>query len=129
MKFTAAAVIAFAAGAMANSNVTVVTEVVESFVTYCPAPTTFTHGSSTYTVTEPTTLTITDCPCTITHPVTTATATVCHTCPGVNTTVVPPPTGGVTTPPTNPTSPPTAGAGKAGLSAAAGVLGLAAFFL
>lgn len=51
MKFTAAAVLAVATGAMAN-NVTVVTEVVESYVTYCPAATTITHGTNTYTVTE-----------------------------------------------------------------------------
>ena len=43
------------------------TEVVTSYETYCPGPTTITEGSSTYTVTEATTLTITDCPCTLTH--------------------------------------------------------------
>ena len=32
------------------------------FTTYCPSPTTFTYGSSTYTVSGPTTLTITECP-------------------------------------------------------------------
>jgi hypothetical protein len=53
MKFTAAAVLAAATGAMAYpGNVTVVTEVVESYVTYCPSPTTITYGSSTITVTE-----------------------------------------------------------------------------
>lgn len=53
MKFTAVAVLAAATGAMAYpGNVTVVTEVVESFVTYCPSPTTITYGSSTITVTE-----------------------------------------------------------------------------
>lgn len=52
MKFSAAAVFAFATGALAYpGNVTVVTEVVESFVTYCPSPTTITYGSSTITVT------------------------------------------------------------------------------
>ncbi|CDH11729.1 uncharacterized protein ZBAI_03515 [Zygosaccharomyces bailii ISA1307] len=34
---------------------------------YCPGPTTFTTNGVTYTVTEATTLTITDCPCTLTH--------------------------------------------------------------
>ena len=45
------------------------TEVVTALTTYCPAPTTITHGTKTYTVTKPTTLTITDCPCTISKPV------------------------------------------------------------
>jgi len=40
-----------------------------ALTTYCPASTTFTHGTNTYIVTEATTLTITDCPCTITRPV------------------------------------------------------------
>ncbi|RGP59316.1 putative sed1-abundant cell surface glyco [Fusarium longipes] len=42
------------------------TEVVTAITTYCPEPTTLTHGNKTYTVTEPTTFTITDCPCTVT---------------------------------------------------------------
>jgi hypothetical protein len=50
-------------------HVTVTTEVVTAITTFCPGPTTITHGTKTYTVTEATTLTITDCPCTITHPV------------------------------------------------------------
>jgi len=45
------------------------TEVVTSYTTYCPGPTEVVHGSMTYTVTEATTLTITDCPCTIVKPV------------------------------------------------------------
>jgi len=75
MKFTAAAVAAFVAGASAHygsySNETVVytTEVVTAYTTYCPGPTTIAHGTKTYTVTEATTLTITDCPCTVTKPV------------------------------------------------------------
>ncbi|KAF5247418.1 hypothetical protein FAUST_836, partial [Fusarium austroamericanum] len=40
------------------------TEVLTAITTYCPEPTTLTHGNKTYTVTKPTTLTITDCPCT-----------------------------------------------------------------
>lgn len=80
MKFTVAAVLAAASGAMAYpGNVTVVTEVVESFVTYCPSPTTITYGSSTITVTEPTTITITDCPCTVTKPIITTSSTICLT--------------------------------------------------
>ncbi|PHH86570.1 hypothetical protein CDD83_10048 [Cordyceps sp. RAO-2017] len=84
MKFTAAVVLAAAAGASAHygGNATVVTEVVDVYTTYCPGPTQITHGSKTYTVTEATTLTITDCPCTITKPVMTTSAVVCHTCGG-----------------------------------------------
>ncbi|KAI8672290.1 hypothetical protein LRP88_03194 [Fusarium phalaenopsidis] len=44
------------------------TEVVTAYTTYCPAPTTLTYQDKTYTITEATTLTITDCPCTISHP-------------------------------------------------------------
>jgi len=54
MKFTAAVVLAAAAGASAHykGNATVVTEVVDVYTTYCPAPTEITHGTKTYTVTE-----------------------------------------------------------------------------
>ncbi|KAF4964193.1 hypothetical protein FZEAL_10882, partial [Fusarium zealandicum] len=47
------------------------TEVVTAITTYCPVATTLTHGEKTYTITKPTTLTITDCPggCTVTKPV------------------------------------------------------------
>lgn len=40
------------------------TETVSTYTTYCPVPTTVVQGTKTYTVTEATTLTITDCPCT-----------------------------------------------------------------
>lgn len=52
------------------------TEVVTAFTTYCPAATEVTHGGVTYSVTEATTLTITNCPngCTVTKPVATAPA-------------------------------------------------------
>jgi hypothetical protein len=55
MKFTVAVALA-AAGVSAvyvpPSNVTVVTEVVDVYTTYCPFATQITHGSKTYTVTE-----------------------------------------------------------------------------
>lgn len=41
-------------------------ETVTEFTTYCPEPTTIITNSKTIIVTEPTTLTITDCPCVIT---------------------------------------------------------------
>lgn len=50
-----------------NETIATTTKVVEEYTTYCPHPTTLTYGEKTYTVTEATTLTITDCPCTITE--------------------------------------------------------------
>ncbi|KAJ4245259.1 hypothetical protein NW762_014129 [Fusarium torreyae] len=44
------------------------TKVVTAVTTFCPGPTTLTHGDKTYTITSATTLTITDCPCTVTEP-------------------------------------------------------------
>ncbi|KAI1402070.1 hypothetical protein F4819DRAFT_485997 [Hypoxylon fuscum] len=154
MKFTIAAV-AFAAGVSATypaGNATAyTTEVVTSYETYCPGPTQITYGTNTYTVTEATTLTITDCPCTISKPVYTTSYVSCATCappapvyptsvpappvyPNVTASVpttapVAYPTGSVPGTSTTPsTSIPTAGAGKvAALSGAglAGLLGLA----
>ena len=84
MRFAAAvAAAALVAGANAWGNQTApayTTQVVTAYTTYCPTPTEITHGGITYTVTEATTLTITDCPCTITRPVTSSVVTVCHTC-------------------------------------------------
>lgn len=68
MQFKYLAPLALAGSAVAAfSNDTVVTEVVTAYTTYCPEPTEITQNGKTYTVTEATTLTITDCPCTITH--------------------------------------------------------------
>ncbi|KID94614.1 hypothetical protein MAJ_09420, partial [Metarhizium majus ARSEF 297] len=53
----------------ATGHIVYTTEVVTALTTYCPAPTTLTHGDKTYTITSATTLTITDCPCTISKPV------------------------------------------------------------
>jgi hypothetical protein len=41
--------------------------VVTALTTFCPYATKLTHNGITYTVTEATTLTITDCPCTVTR--------------------------------------------------------------
>ena len=137
MKFSAAAVLAAAAGAQAWSNVTYTTEVVTALTTYCPFATQVTHNGQTYTVTEATTLTITNCPCTVTKPVSTTSSVVCNTCGVKTTTSAAAPTttksvGTISASATKPTTVPTAGAGKvAALSGAglAGVLGLAAFVL
>jgi len=86
MKF-AIAIAALAAGVSASypgysaaPNVTYTTQVVTSYETYCPGPTQITYGTNTYTVTEATTLTITDCPCTVSVPVYTTSSVACSTC-------------------------------------------------
>ncbi|KAL2691606.1 hypothetical protein Neosp_001995 [[Neocosmospora] mangrovei] len=49
-----------------SSNGTItVTKVYDVYTTYCPGPTSFVFGGKDYVVTEPCTLTITDCPCTV----------------------------------------------------------------
>jgi len=61
--------------AYGNGTEYTTTEVVTSYTTFCAGPTEYVEAGHTYTVTEPTTLTITDCPCTLTktysteHPV------------------------------------------------------------
>ncbi|KFH43690.1 Cell wall protein-like protein [Hapsidospora chrysogenum ATCC 11550] len=80
----------------ANDTVVTTTKVVAHYTTYCPEPTIFSLGTKTYTVTEPTTLTITDCPCTIVEP--------CYTCPAPTATGTEGPTGPPAPP--APTSPP-----------------------
>jgi hypothetical protein len=114
------------------------TEVVTSYTTYCPYPTEVVHGDKTYTVTEATTLTITDCPCTIVKPVTTSSVvpppvsthapvypTANATTTEVGTTVVP------TQAPT--TTPIEANSGNKAIAfsgaSLAGLLGLAAYIL
>ncbi|KAF5132209.1 hypothetical protein DV495_001516 [Geotrichum candidum] len=86
MKFSVAAVAAFAGAASAGFvNVTTVTipceitstSVVKSYVTYCPEATTIVEGNKTIIVTEPGTVTITDCPCTRTSTKKTVTVTTC----------------------------------------------------
>ncbi|KAK8206506.1 hypothetical protein M8818_004339 [Zalaria obscura] len=78
MRFSvAAASAALVAGAAAQYNSTApvyVTEVVTAFTTYCPEATSLVHNGVTYTVSEATTLTITDCPCTVTKPASSAAA-------------------------------------------------------
>merc|ERR1712078_455703 len=93
MRFTAAVAAAGLAGAavadhMGNSTMATsasdvyVTDVVTAYTTYCPNPTKITHKGETYTVSEATTLTITNCPggCTVTKPASSAVVSVCSTC-------------------------------------------------
>ncbi|CAH0053065.1 unnamed protein product [Clonostachys solani] len=142
MKFSAAVVLAAASSALAASNVTVVTQTVQSLVTYCPAATTIVQNSKTYTVTKATTLTILDCPCTVVKTVPASTVPVISTSAAAvkyNTTVpgVAQPTGAAWTTTkagsnptgTGKTSVPTAAGAKMGLSGLAGAVGLAAFLL
>ncbi|KAJ6783519.1 hypothetical protein PWT90_02050 [Aphanocladium album] len=73
MKFFAAtaALVGLAAAhnnATSTGEVVWTTEIVTAYTTYCPAPTTVVVNNKTHTVTEATTLTITDCPCTISKP-------------------------------------------------------------
>lgn len=68
--------LSFISGSLASAwNTTVTAEVTSTFVTYCASPTTFTHNSKTYTVSEPTTLTLTECGCTESSGETSAAAT------------------------------------------------------
>ncbi|CDO53428.1 hypothetical protein DV113_000173 [Geotrichum candidum] len=104
MKFSVAAVAAFAGAASAGFvNVTTVTipceitstSVVKSYVTYCPEATTIIEGNKTIIVTEPGTVTITDCPCTRTSTKKTVTVTTCpvsNGTPVLPSTIVPIPT-------------------------------------
>jgi hypothetical protein len=77
----AAAVVGVAAAQNATASDVYVTEVVTAFTTFCPYATSFTHAGSTYTVSEATTLTITNCPggCTVTRPSWSSVVTSCAT--------------------------------------------------
>ncbi|KAG6258868.1 hypothetical protein E4U24_000678 [Claviceps purpurea] len=136
MKY-ATALIAAAVGAQAWSSkngTQVVTEVVDQYVTYCPGPTHITHGDKVYTVTKVREIRerrhfsiLTAAP---SNPANTEPAA---TEPAA-TVPAPAPTGGLVMTPTKgqPSTVPTAGAGKAAaLSGAglAGIVGLAAFVL
>ncbi|KAH8805897.1 clock-controlled protein 6 [Xylogone sp. PMI_703] len=58
------------AAVQAWGNGTVYTTITtDIYTTVCPSPTSIVVGNQTYTVTESTTLTITNCPCTISTPV------------------------------------------------------------
>lgn len=79
MQFSTVAILAAAAttvsagyGYSNASSIVYTTDIVTAYTTYCPAATEVTMGESTYTVTEATTLTVTNCPCTIVKPVTTS---------------------------------------------------------
>lgn len=142
MQFSYAAIVAaFVATVAASSNVTYVTEVVTSLTTYCPEATVLTLNSKTYTITEATTLTITDCPCTISKPVVKPTSAPVYVNSTVPVVTVPAPPPAKTTPVvvvgtvTPVTTKPAAFTGAANRAAAgsaaglAGLLGLAAYIL
>jgi len=146
MKFSAvfaAATLAVAVQAGSNATFTT-TEIVNEYVTYCPTPTEVVEKGKTYTVTKPTTLTITHCPggCTRTKTYTTVSVTQCAggcppkpTHPPVfpNATVTLPtvkPTGNGTIPkPTAPVFPGSASRTTVAGGALAGLVGLVAYLL
>ncbi|CAD6580347.1 MAG: hypothetical protein ASARMPREDX12_009537 [Alectoria sarmentosa] len=71
-----AAPIALAASVSAGEYATsYTTEIVETLTTYCSSATSLSINGKIHTVTEATTLTISDCPCTLTHPVVATSAT------------------------------------------------------
>jgi len=84
MQYSIAAIVALVATASAsyptNETVVYTTEVHTAYTTVCPASTELTFNGVTYTATESTTLTITNCPCTIVKPVTTSSVVYCNTC-------------------------------------------------
>ncbi|KAK6579616.1 hypothetical protein PZA11_007852 [Diplocarpon coronariae] len=152
MQFSAVAALALAATVSAGYNGTVVytTEVHKIYTTVCPSSTELTFNGVTYTATEATTLTITNCPCTVVKPVVTSTYVYCATCAPTYTAPPAYPTANGTTPAPGPTAagtesypaaPPAAttapitnsnGANKAMAvsgGSLAGLLGLAAYVL
>lgn len=102
MQFSVVALAALVATVSAAHNGTVVytTEVHTAYTTVCPASTELTFNGITYTATESTTLTITNCPCTVVKPVTTSSVVYCNTCTPTNTPVAPVYTNGTTAVPT-----------------------------
>jgi hypothetical protein len=154
MKYSVAAIVlaaASSASAWSNDTVVYTTDVVDVYVTVCPAGASVTVGGSTYTntLTVSSTLTVTDCPCTIVKPVYTTSAVVAPTTPAAPVyPVYPNATTPVPNAPVAPTAPvvgstvapssspsgvvPASGGNKAfAMSGAslAGLLGLAAYLL
>jgi len=147
MKYSVAAVLAAAASVSAWANDTIIytTEVVDVYTTVCPASSAITYNGVTYTntLTESSTITITNCPCTISKPVYTTSSVAAPSVPiypNATTPVVVPtsaPGGsvGTTAPPAGtptPSTVPASGANQVlAMSGAslAGLLGLAAYLL
>jgi len=149
MKYSVVAVLAAAASVSSWSNDTIVytTEIVDTYTTVCPASSAITYNGVTYTntLTESSTITITNCPCTISKPVyTTSSVAAPSSAPYTNATTpiiigsATAPAGGsvgTTAPPAGTPTPPTvpaSGANKVfAVSGAslAGLLGLAAYLL
>jgi len=149
MQYSVAAVIALAASTAAaqftNGTVVYTTEVHTAYTTVCPAATELTFNGVTYTATESTTLTITNCPCTVVKPVTTSSVVAAPspapvypngTTPAETTPVAAPPAVGtpssVSTPSPVPSTITANGGNKAFVfsgASLAGLLGLAAYIL
>jgi len=140
MQFTTLLVAASAlvAGASASYNGSIVytTEVHTAYTTYCPEATKVTFNGQTYTVTDSSTLTITNCPCTILKPVATyssvPTAPVYVNSTAAGVTATSPAAIGTGAPVPSPTGEFTGSANKAFVASGAGLaglLGLAAYIL
>jgi len=149
MKYSVAAVVLAAATSVSawyNDTIVYTTEVVDVYTTVCPASATITFNGQTYTntLTETSTIVITNCPCTISKPVyTTSAVVVPTTAPVYPNATTPAPTGVPTSAPAgvvgttyvpsaSSTIVPASGANKAfAMSGAslAGLLGLAAYIL
>ncbi|KAI1005440.1 hypothetical protein K3495_g2781 [Podosphaera aphanis] len=69
-----------AASAMDSPLVEYTTEVLTAYTTICPNATQIIFDQVTYTATESTTLTITNCPCTVIKPIYTTSSVYCDTC-------------------------------------------------
>lgn len=148
MQYSVAAVLALAATVSASYNQTIVytTEVVDTYVTVCPASATITYQGQTITntMTESATITLTCAGgCTVSKPIYTTSSVHCESCavptspaaPVYPNSTVPTtaPGGGAVgttyTPVTPPTTVPVSGATKLSGASLAGVLALAAYFL
>jgi len=131
MQFKAVSVLALAATASASygygySNVSYTTEVVTEYTTYCPEATQVSYNGQTYTVTEPTYLTITNCPCTISKPVYVTSSVACNTCAAPTTTpVYYNTTSPAATYPVSPVYPTGTGSGPVGTTSPAAITGAA----
>ncbi|KAJ9210120.1 hypothetical protein DTO166G4_8310 [Paecilomyces variotii] len=60
----------------------ITTDIVKDYTTWCPEATVITHGSQTYSVTKPTSLTMSNGPYTVSRPLLSKTVTYCNKCAG-----------------------------------------------
>ncbi|RKF79627.1 Clock-controlled protein 6 [Golovinomyces cichoracearum] len=80
LSFAVISALAIAVSASLNNATVYVTEIHTAYTTVCPTSTQFVYNGVTYTATESTTLTITNCPCTVLKPVYTTSSVHCTDC-------------------------------------------------